>query len=334
MKVTLKDIAEETGYSISTVSRALNGSDKIGAKTRRAIVHTAKRLNYPIYHTLNGESNVETLKICLVISQYHVGEFYASFFYGINHAAEDHNIRLALVSLLKPFPDLVDDIRDLTRNQQYDGIILFTPELKKSDYKKLQDELPDQFPVISNGLIENPIFTTISFDAYSGGYLAAEHFSKKEYRTCGVIRGPFRKAEARYRANGFRDYIIQAPEMDIVWEYNGDFTFEAGVKAFNNFKEAEEKPRAIFACSDEMCHGFMEEAMLNSYRIPEDIAMIGFDDLPICKRHRPTISSIHTDYEKLGSVTMEAMREIVSNPKQQKGVLSLVPVDLEVRDSS
>lgn len=334
MKVTLKDIAEETGYSISTVSRALNGSDKIGAKTRRAIVHTAKRLNYPIYHALNGGSNVETLKICLVISQFHVGEFYASFFYGVNQAAEDHNIRLAMVNINKPFPELVEEIKDLTQNQQYDGLILFTPELRKTDYKKLQEELPDQFPVISNGLIENPIFTTISFDGYSGGYLAAEHFSNKGYNTCGIVRGPFQKAEARYRANGFRDFIIQASDMEIVWEYNGDFTFEAGVKAFRSYNKAEQKPRAIFACSDEMCHGFMEEAMMKGYDIPGDIAMIGFDDLPICKRHRPTISSIHTEYEKLGSVTMEAIREIVSNPKQQKGVLSLVPVEFVSRDSS
>lgn len=334
MKVTLKDIAEETGYSISTVSRALNGSDKIGAKTRRAIVHTAKRLNYPIYHTLNGGSNVETLKIGLIISQFHVGEFYASFFYGINQAAEEHNIRLALISIKKSFPELVEEIKDLANNQQYDGLILFTPELRKMDYKKLQDELPDQYPVISNGLIENPIFTTISFDGYSGGYLAAEHFSKRDYKTCGVIRGPFQKAEARYRANGFRDFIIQASDMEIVWEYNGDFTFEAGVRAFKSFNKAEQKPGAIFACSDEMCHGFMEEAMTNGYNIPDDIAMIGFDDLPICKRHRPTISSIHTDYQKLGAITMEAMREIISNPKQQKGVLSLVPVELVPRESS
>lgn len=83
-----------------------------------------------------------------------------------------------------------------------------------------------------------------------------------------------------------------------------------------------------------MGHGFLEEALKNGYNVPEDLALIGYDDLPICARHRPTISSIHTDYETLGMVTMEKMKEIFTNPDQQEGVLSLVPVSVEARESS
>lgn len=334
MKVTLKDIAEETGFSISTVSRVLNGSDKISAKTRRTIVHTAKRLNYPIYHTLNGGSQVETLKVFLVVSGFHVGEFYSSLFDGLNRAAEEKNIRLSMLSINRPFNEMVESLKELANNQHADGLILFNPEFRKEDYEQLKEALPNQYPIVSNGLIENPIFTTVSFDSYSGGYLAAEHFSQRGYQTCGIIRGPFQKAEARYRANGFRDYIFQTKDMNIVWEYNGNFNFKAGIRAFRDFQQSDKKPRAIFACNDAMCHGFMEEALMNGYKFPDDLAIIGFDDLPICERHRPKISSVHTSYKKLGNVTMEALREIISNPKQQKGVLSLVPVELITRASS
>ncbi|MDR8391853.1 LacI family transcriptional regulator [Aliifodinibius sp. S!AR15-10] len=334
MKVTLKDIAEETGFSISTVSRVLNGSDKISPKTKRAIVHTAKKLNYPTYYTQNGNNVLDTLKIFLVVSGFHVGEFYSSFYDGINKAAEENNISLALISINKPLPEMIKQLKSLTQNGLSDGLILFTPELRKEDYLKIKDELPDKFPLMSNGLIESPVLTTVSFDSYSGGYMAAEHFHQKGYQECGILQGPFKKAEARYRANGFRDYILQTSCMDIIWEFNGNFSFEGGAKAFHNFLEFDEKPRAIFSCSDAMCHGFMEEALLKGYQFPDDIAIIGFDDLPICKRHRPTISSIHTDYKQLGNVTMEKMREIVTNPNQQEGVLSLVPVDLVPRKSS
>ncbi len=276
----------------------------------------------------------ETLTVFLVVSGFHVGEFYASFFNGIHKAAEQHNIRLALTYIDTDLPELIDRLKELTQHQQSDGLILFTPELKKQDYLQIQDELPDQFPLISNGLIENPVLTTVSFDSYSGGYLAAEHFLKKGYEKCGIIRGPFQKAEARYRANGFRDYILQHNNMEIVWDYNGDFTYQAGTDAFADFRNADQKPRAVFACNDSMCHGFMEEALMNNFYFPDDIAIIGFDDLPICKRHRPTISSVHTNYKKLGAVTMESLREIVANPNQQKGVLSLVPVNLIARESS
>jgi len=333
LKVTLKDIAEETGYSISTVSRVLNGSDKISVKARREIVKSAKKLNYPLYHTVNGGSSVDTLRIGLVVSGYHIGEFYASFFHGINRAAEDNNVLLSLISINKSFTELVKILRGLTE-KSYDGLILFTPELTRGDYETIREELPNDFPVISNGLIENPVFTTITFDGYSGGFLAGEHFKQKGYTHCGVIRGPFEKAESRYRANGFRDYILQTTNMKVLWDFHGDFSFESGLNAFDSFRQLENKPRAIFACNDVMCHGFMEAALMNDYTFPDDIAIIGYDDLPICRRHRPTISSIHTSYKKLGTVTVQTLREIISDPKQQKGVLSLVPVELRIRNSS
>lgn len=67
-----------------------------------------------------------------------------------------------------------------------------------------------------------------------------------------------------------------------------------------------------------MGHGFLEEALKNDYCIPEDLALIGYDDMPICTRHHPTISSVHTNYESLGMVTMEKMKKIFTNPDQQE----------------
>lgn len=294
----------------------------------------AKKLNYPAYRAQNRQPSLDTLNVFLVISGFHVGEFYTSFFDGVNKAAEELNIQLALLSINKSLPEMIEQLKALAQPDKSDGIILFTPELKKEDYLQIKEALPSQFPLLSNGLIESPVFTTVSFDSYSGGYRAAEHFHEKGYEACGIIQGPFQKAEARYRSNGFRDYILQTSCMNIGWEYNGDFTYEGGTSAFHNYLEAQTKPRAIFACNDAMCHGFMEEALLQGYQFPGDIAITGFDDLPICQRHRPTISSVHTDYKQLGCITMEKMREIITNPNQTDGVLSLVPVSLIVRNSS
>lgn len=333
LKVTLKDIADDTGYSISTVSRVLNGSDKISTKTRRLIYQSAKKLKYPVYRSINGDTLIDTLNVNLILTRFHVGEFYASFYHGFNAAASKHNIQLSMTSLKCPFERALKRIKDLS-NRKNDGLIIFAPEFRRIEYQKLFDALPDKYPVVSNGLIESPVFTTVTFDGYSGGFLAAEHFKKQGYMKCGIIRGAFDAIEARYRSNGFRDFIFQAPDMELSWDYHGDFTFKSGKEAFKDFQQLESKPRAIFASNDAMCHSFMEEALMNGYDVPGDIAMVGYDDLPICKRHRPSISSIHTDYEKLGEVTMEKLKELLSNPKQEKGVMSLVPVELKHRESS
>jgi DNA-binding LacI/PurR family transcriptional regulator len=333
LKVTLKDIAKDTGYSISTVSRVLNGSDKISTSTRREIYQSAKKLNYPVYRSLNGEPLVDTLKISLIVTRHHIGEFYASFYHGFNVAANKHNVQLSLTSLRCPFEESLKRIKELS-HQKNDGLIIFAPEFRRPEYKKVQKVLPAKYPIISNAAIENPVLTTVIFDGYSGGYLAAEHFKKQGYKTCGIIRGAFDAVEARFRSNGFRDYVLQAPDMKLCWDFQGDFTFESGKEAFKDFQQQEQKPRAIFACNDAMCHAFMEEALLHGYDIPGDIAFVGYDDLPICKHHRPTISSIFTDYQKLGEITMLKLKELLSNPKQDKRMLSLVPVTLMHRESS
>ncbi|WP_372635750.1 LacI family DNA-binding transcriptional regulator [Fodinibius sp.] len=333
MKVTLKDIAEETGYSISTVSRVLNGSDKIGKQARREIYRTAKKLKYPIYHNLDGKKIVDTLNILFIVTGFHRGSFYSSLFYGMNVAAAKYNAQMSFVFLDKPFEEILETIQRLV-DGRFEGLVLFAPEFNKNHYRQIKKELPDQFPIISNGLIENPVVSTVTFDGYSGGFLAGEHFNKKGYKKCGIIRGPLQKTEARYRFNGFKDYISQDKKMELLWCYDGNFNFQSGVEAFEKFEQEEQKPRAIFASNDNMGHAFLEEALTEGYRVPEDLALVSFDDLPICRRHRPTISSIHTDYEKLGLVTVEKMKDLLDNPDQQEGVLSLVPVHLNIRESS
>lgn len=332
MKVTLKDIAEDTGYSISTISRVLNGLDKTSSKAKKEIIKSARKLNYPLHKKLDGATGTGTLDV-LLITGIEIGEFYASFFNGINNAANRENVRLSLASLENKVPD-IQKIADKIEKESYNGLIVNVPGFKKSHYKKLKELLPDDFPVISNEVLNNQIFDTVGFDNYGGGHLVAKHFHDRKYQTCGIIHGPGEKNVSRQRAHGFKDLIKSKTGMEIIWEFEGDFSIESGVEAYKAFEKLDNKPRAIFACNDNMCQTFMKEAMVEGYTFPEDIAIAGFDDLPLCTRHRPTITSVHTNYEILGSVSIQKMKEMLANPDQPTGLLSLVPVKLKVRQSS
>ncbi len=333
MKTTLKDIAETTGYSISTVSRVLNGSGKISTQVQNEVLRCAERLKYPL-SKINNSVNANSHKhIALLITGYHVGEFYASFFHGFNKAAIHNDVQLYLMSIEKPKKETKDIVRELSK-QYYHGVILFAPEFNREDYEDLQKKLPPLFPIISNGLIENPVFSTITFDHYSGGHLAAAHFNQRNYSKVGVIKGPLYKTESRFRYNGFRDYVTQSNAMELIWEFDGDFNYESGIKAFEDFKRLKEKPRAIFSSNDHMGKAFMDTARYDGYTFPDDIALVGFDDLPMCGEGHPTISSIKTDFEKLGSATISDLIDKMLNPAPQKGILSMVPVTLIQRESS
>ncbi len=333
MKITLKDIAEDTGYSVSTVSRVLNGSNKISSKTKEEILESAKQFDYLPPRVRNAEKSKTTLNIALIASGFHEGEFYVAFFHGMNKAATRNNVRLFLHTMLDPFEQISKTVEEAALNH-YDGAILFVPEFVHNDYQQLRDQIPDRFPIITNALIEKPVFPTITFDSYSGGYLAATHFEEKGYQNVGIINGPKNRSESRFRSNGFKDFISQNSTMDLIWSYNGDYTFETGFKAFEHFEKASPKPRAIFACNDDMANGFMEKAKQKRYHFPDDIAIIGYDDLPKCRHNQPTMSSIKTDYEELGTATMKAIREKLSNPGQKSSMVSFVPVSIVERESS
>lgn len=333
MKVTLKDIANDTGYSVSTVSRVLNGSNKISASTKNEILESAQKFDYQTPKVRNAQTSTRLLNVALIASGFHEGEFYTSFFNGLNQAAHDNNIRLFLTGIRDPKEETPKIIREITTNY-YDGAILFLPEYKRRDYKVLEDLIPSNFPIISNALIENPVFATITFDSYSGGHLAAIHFEEKEHQQVGIIKGPFERAESRFRYNGFADYIHQHETMKLTWSHEGDFTFESGHDAFEAYQSLSEKPTAVFASNDDMCNGFMEAAISKNYRFPSDVAVIGYDDLPVSRHNRPTMSSIRTNYTKLGEATMKLLREKLSNPKQSDNMLSFVPVTVIERDSS
>ncbi|SHF42848.1 transcriptional regulator, LacI family [Fodinibius roseus] len=333
MKVTLKDIAKDSGFSESTVSRVLNGSPKISARTRDIVMESARRLGYLSPGQQNSDSSGKFLNVALIASDFKEGEFYVSFFDGLNQASKRNNIRLSLIGLVDPEEELHKLLKEISLHY-YDAAILYIPEYTRSEYEELSNNIPSGLPIISNALIENPVFPTVTFDGYSGGYLAARHLEDQSYSDLGLIQGPFERAEARYRSNGFKDYIHQHNHLDLRWVHEGDFTFESGARAYEEYKKLNQKPRAIFAGNDDMANGFMESAKQEGIQFPDNVAIIGYDDLPVCRHNQPTISSIKTDYEALGMTTMKLLRELVENPAQNNNMLSFVSVSLRHRQSS
>lgn len=332
MKVTLQDIAESTGYSLSTISRVLNGSDKYAEETRNVILETARKLDYAGIRVKNTLQPKKYLNIAL-LTDFHEGEFYASYFSGYVKAATSKDIRISLISLLDPH-EMIREYIGLLSDQYYDGAILFVPELNRSDYEAVLEDIPDGFPIVSNALIESPVLTTITFDGYSGGHLAASHLWQRKYKNVGIIKGPFNKAESRFRFNGFADFVTQNPDMELVFTYDGDFNFGSGVEAFTAYLKSEVKPRAVFISNDLMCHGFVEAAKSNGLRIPEDIAVLGYDDLPMCVHTHPTLSSVKTDFVALAEASLQRLVERHKNPDLSGGMLTLIPVSLESREST
>lgn len=331
MKVNLKVIAEKSGFSISTVSRVVNGSDKFSESTVDKVLKIANELGYK--PKKKSAATAKTKNIALVATGLHKGEFYSSYFHGLNKAAIQNNVRLYFASIL----DYNKEIHEMLKNIQdsdFDGVIFFIPGLSRPEYEKISSKLPTGFPVISNSLIENPVFPTITFDSYSEGYIAAQHFREQNYKRAGIISGPPERLESRFRKNGFIDNLVQFNSIDFVWNCEGDFTFQSGEKAFKDFLKLDNKPDAVFASNDEMAYGFLHTAKIHGYNIPGDVALIGYDDAPNKRFTKPQISSVKTDYDKLGSVTIKAILEQIRKKDLDSNLMSLVPVSISKKETT
>src|SRR5699024_7641641 len=108
----------------------------------------------------------------------------------------------------------------------------------------------DDFPLISCSNLNNPVLDTVTFDAYRGAMLVADHFIERGYQTVGFIEGPVNKPEARFRKSGFLDVINHDDNVNLIWSHPGDYSLESGIEAFENFAELGQKPRAVFAAND------------------------------------------------------------------------------------
>ena len=334
MKATLKDISEKTGLSISTVSRILRGESKTSSKNVELTIKAAQEINYPLNaRVLNGKYNYKKKLQVALVTSFYPDEFYSTFFHGFNAATKDLNITLSLYVFDPSEERLSEFITELIHNS-IDAAVLFLPTLQEQDYRDLLSSVPTDFTLISVAPLFNPVLDTITFDSYRGGYIVAKHFFEKNYLDVGIITGPANKNESLLRKNGFTDFINQKPDMKLSWTFEGDYTFEAGKKAYEEYARLPKKPRAIFASNDYMCLGFLEQATKDGLRIPSNIALSGYDDLPICNYVHPSITSVHTDYELLGEKTFNILKEKMESAGSHSGILSIIPVTLSVRSST
>ncbi len=333
-KTTLQDISKNTGLSVSTVSRILRGESGANSYNVEKTINAALKLKYPLnIGFLKTKYQFKSPIRIALLTTFFPGEFYSSLFSGINKATDGTNFDITIHHLNTNHTDIINYTKDLI-SQDFHGAILFLPLLDNQFYAKLVQEIPASFALISILPIQNPSIDTITFDSYGGGYLVAQHFHKKGYHDVGIIDGPFDRHESLLRKNGFLDYISKHNNINLVWNYSGNFNYLDGFTAFAHYLDSTNKPQAIFCSNDIMCISFLSKATEYGIKVPEELALAGFDDLPMCEYVHPAISSIKTDYFLLGRKVLGALTSKLNGNDFQMGIQSLIPVSLSKRDST
>jgi LacI family transcriptional regulator len=338
LRVTIRDVAAAAGVSHQTVSRVINHRPDVADETRQRVWQVIEELNYQpsaIARSLIRQRSY-TLGVVTAGLQY-VGP--SRTLSGITEQAEEMGYTLVLKEL--PRFD-TNDIRPLLNSlvaRQVDGIIWAVPEIG-TNRAWLEGQPPElAAPLTFLTMGARPALSSVSIDNYMGGCLATEHLLEQGYQNIGHISGPLDWWEARQRMAAWQDTLRQAgrPVADHHW-VSGNWSAASGEQAIGPLLEAYPEMDALFVGNDQMALGVLQLACRRGLRIPEDLAVVGFDGIPEAGYYWPPLTTVYQNLRELGCTAVrELSRAIEAGHRQEAPVesvtLSLQP-ELIVRESS
>ena len=292
--VTIRDVAAKAGVSVATVSRVFNRKGPIREDTMRRVMDVAAELQYVPHAGARSLSTRSTRTIGVVLPDLH-GEFFSEVIRGIDLAARENGYHLLLSGSHADREEMravVQAVRGLV-----DGLIVMSPDL---DPSSLLADLPSSVPtVLLNSRVEGR--TSVTIDNSGGARDVVRHLSALGHRRIAFICGPPHNADAEQRRRGYRAGLKNAGiEADRNLDVTGDFTEESGYQAARQLMERNTRATAVFAANDSMAIGALSAFREAGVRVPEDMALVGFDDIPIARFLAPPLTTVKVPIAELG----------------------------------
>jgi LacI family transcriptional regulator len=334
LSASIKEVALKAGVSIATVSRVLNDKGPVAEATRSRILEAIERLRYVPHGAARSLITNQTDTIGVLLPDLY-GEFFSEVIRGIDQAARRNGLHVLISGFHSDRAEIEAVLRAL--RGRVDGLIVLSPDV---DAQTLRRNLPETLPVVLlNTRINGQTIGEVNFDAINtdnhGGALAmVRHLVALGHRRIALIRGPEENVDARERLRGYRDALralgIAAAEP---LELSGDFSEESGYRAGQRLLTLNPRPTAVFAANDSMAIGCLFALRAAGVRVPEDVALAGFDDIPIARYLSPSLSSVHVPIAELGTRAMERLLHAVENKNEHERRRETVATTLVVRGS-
>jgi LacI family transcriptional regulator len=326
--VTIKDVARAAGVSVATVSRVHNDSALVTDDTRGRVRAVAARLGYSPHAGARSLSTRKTNGIGVLLPDLH-GEFYSELIRGIDQRAQRHGFHLLLASSHNEKTAIAAALQSM--RGRVDGLIVMSPA--PGAHLPVRDLA--SFPVVLlNSAAVGAEFDALSVANAQGSTEMVEHLIGLGHRRIAVIRGPVRNHDAAERLRGYRTALREAGiGADEGLEAQGDFTDTSGYAAGLELLRLTPRPTAIFATNDAMAIGALSALREAGVRVPQEMAVAGFDDIPMARYMHPPLSTVRVDIAALGERATDRLLEAVASRRKHKKRREVVPVTLVIRES-
>lgn len=308
MPVTIRDVAEKVGRSITTVSRALNNYDDVSESTRELIKKTAAEMGYQPSSIAQQLRKQRTDTLGLILPTFgprFSDPFFSEFLAGVGNTAAKHGFDL-LVATRAPGNEELETYRKNIQSRRVDGFIIVRTRINDPRISLLQAQ---DYPFAVFGrTAENNAFPLVDENSALGMEMVINHLAEKGHRRIAFIAAPQDLKFAHARFEGFKKAMEKhnLPILDTLME-NGDLTQRAGNKAAKRLLSLSKKPTAIVASNDLMAIGALSASHDLGVAVGKELALTGFDDIPWSMNTHPTLTTIHQPIYEIGTMVTEML---------------------------
>lgn len=324
---TLAEVARIAGVSLMTASRAVNNRPGVSERTREEILRIADEIGYVANRAAQKLSGGKTHLIG-VIAQLHT-PFTSDLVLGIGSAARASDYEMLVYSL--PDEDRMPPGNVVELLQQVaDGVIAILPY--ESDYLAALSRA--HIPIVTIDRGKEVPFPAVLADNYQGARLAIQHLADLGHRRVGFITGNERLVSARDRHRAYSDMCRQIgldDDPDLVAE--GDFMQKGGYEAAKRLLSLPKPPTAIFAANDVSAMGAMAAVRKAGLRTPEDISLVGFDDIPLAAQLHPALTTVRQPLSQMARAAVNVMLAMIAGVDAPLPIITL-PTQLVVRETT
>jgi len=341
--VTAREIAELCGVSVATVSRVFNQPASVSGPTRERVERVARELDFSPNESARALSRKQSAMIGLVWDTDHRRPgwrhpFLQDLLLGLKSALSSHGYHLLMLAtsddarsrtLGVSLADPVAYVR-MTRQHHLAGLVLID---SGSDAEAFTAFARSGLPCVALDVaISGPKATYVTSDNVRGAADAVAHLAGLGHRRIATLTGPRDNTPATERTRGYRDGLAAAGlEAHDDYVVSGDYYRESGFVGTRRLLARKEPPTAVFAASDEMAVGALLAARATGLRVPDDLAVVGFDDIEVASLVDPALTTVAQDKPGFGTAAAEALLKMIETDAAPEPVL--LPTRLVVRDS-
>jgi LacI family transcriptional regulator len=325
-RATIRDVARLAEVSVASASRAMNGLGSVTDATRQKVLAAARMLRFVPHSGARSLSTQRTDTVGLVLPDLY-GEFFSELIRGVDLAARERGLHLLVSNSHGDAEEAVLAMRSM--RGRVDGLLVMSPHV---DSAALAENIDDGLPIVLvNTDAAGARFPAFRVDNFGGAFAVTRHLVDTGRRRIAHVAGPATNYEARERRRGYEAGLDAAGQAPIVVE--GDFTEDSGARAAHGLVTGSTPPDAIFAANDMMAVGCLLAIREAGLRVPDDIALAGFDDIPLARLIDPPLTTARIRISELGRSALERLARSIEGGESEASLQTAQP-ELVVRRST